>query len=180
MFTTLRNSRGIWVSLLATVVLAAGCATAGAQGKPADGEKTKPVDHYNVPKSKLAIEGYDPVAYFPEGGGKPKKGKKDFELLHDGVRYRFASQKNLDAFRKKPGKYMPAYGGWCAYAMADGEKVSVNPKAYRVTDGRLFLFYTSLFTDTRNPWKKKEAELAKNADGNWKKIAGEDPRKGVR
>lgn len=178
MFTMMRDSRGVWLSLLATLVFAAGCATAGTQGKASDDEKKKPVDHYNVPKSKLAIEGYDPVAYFPEGGKKPKKGKKEHELVLDGVKYRFVSKKNLEAFEKNPQKYMPAYGGWCAFAMADGEKVSVNPKAYRVTDGRLYLFYTSFFTDTRKSWKKNEAKLANDADGHWKKIAGEEPRKG--
>jgi len=134
----------------------------------------KVVDEYNLGKKKLAMKGYDPVSYFEEGGGKPRKGDKKIELVHAGVRYRFASEANREKFRKAPQKYEPAYGGWCAYAMASGDKVSVDPEAYRIRDGRLLLFYRKrgLFgtTDTRDPWKKDEAKLQGRADRNWKSI----------
>ena len=136
------------------------------------------VAHYNLDKSGLAIQGYDPVAYFPEGGGKPALGKKGLEYRYRGVTYRFASQANLDAFKKDPAKYEPAHGGWCSSAMADGgRKVEIDPKAYKLTNGRLFLFYTSLITDARSFWNKDEPKNTRDADGHWKKISGEDPRK---
>ncbi len=136
---------------------------------------------HNVPKKgMLAIEGYDPVAYFPEGGGKPTKGNEKFSLDHDGITYRFASQANLDRFRADPAKYEPAHGGWCSYAMgAKGEKVEVDPKSYVVSDGRLFLFYKSIFADTRSDWLKDKA-LEQKADTNWKKVSGESPHMGGR
>jgi len=57
---------------------------------------------------KLAIAGYDPISYFPEGGGKPQKGKKELTHVHEGVTYRFVSAKNRDLFHANAGKYEPA------------------------------------------------------------------------
>lgn len=132
---------------------------------------------YNLSKDNLAIEGYDPVAYFPEGGGKPAKGDAKFEHTHEGVKYRFTSQAHLDLFKADPDKYAPCHGGWCSYAMGnDGSKVEVDPKSYIVQDGRLFLFYTDFFTDTRKLFMKEQDKLTKSADANWKKTSGETPR----
>ena len=72
---------------------------------------------YNLDDESLAIEGYDPVSYFPEGGGKPREGKKTLEFRHENVRYRFANKANLAAFQADPEKYKPQHGGWCSYAM---------------------------------------------------------------
>jgi YHS domain-containing protein len=134
--------------------------------------------NYNLDKNHLAIEGYDPVAYFPEGGGKPLKGSDKFTHTHRGVTYRFANQANLDAFKKDPNKYEPTYGGWCASAMADGgRKVEIDPENFKVTNGRLFLFYKSLFQNALDYWKKDEKGHTKEADDWWKKVAKEEPRK---
>src|SRR5438105_4719456 len=74
----------------------------------------------------LAIEGYDPVAYFTLS--KAVKGSKDVALFHQGITYHFSSAANKEEFKKNPSKYEPQYGGWCAYAMgAKGEKVTVDP-----------------------------------------------------
>ncbi|MBL8802163.1 MAG: YHS domain protein [Planctomycetes bacterium] len=128
------------------------------------------VKHFNLDKSKLAIEGYDPVAYFPEGGGKPLKGSDKITVTHKGVVYRFATEENKALFLKTPDKFEPQYGGWCAYAMAQGEKVEIDPKSFKITDGKLFLFYKSFFNDTREKWVKEEAPLTKKADAGWKTI----------
>lgn len=147
-----------------------GSAPDAGQQAPAGPRNTT---EYNHPS--LAIEGYDPVAYFPEGGGKPLKGDKKFAHEHRGVTYHFASQANRDAFIANPAKYEPAYGGWCAYAMASGEKVEIDPKASRITNGRLLLFYRDFLTDTRKPWAKDEAALIAKADAAWAKRTGEQP-----
>jgi YHS domain-containing protein len=133
-------------------------------------EKRRDVSHFNLGKDGLALEGYDPVAYFEEGGGKPRKGSKEFELRHRGVLYRFSSAKHKRLFEARPARFEPAYGGWCAYAMAKGDKVEVDPKSFLVTDGELTLFYKGLFNDTRKKWLKQPAELKKKADAAWKKI----------
>ena len=134
------------------------------EGKRAD------LEHLNLGKSGLAISGYDPVSYFPEGGSKPRKGKAELSLTDRGVTWRFASKDNLERFKKEPAKYEPDYGGWCAFAMADGQKVEVDPKSYVIQGGRLMLFYKSFFNDTRKSWLKKPDELEGKANRAWSKI----------
>jgi len=117
----------------------------------------------------LAIQGYDPVAYFTSG--KAMEGKKDITFSQNGVTYRFVSAHNRDLFKATPEKYEPQYGGWCAYAMgAKGEKVEVDPETFKIVDGKLYLFYHKLFTNTLDSWNKDEAHLKTNADQSWTKI----------
>ena len=125
---------------------------------------------YNL-ESGLAIQGYDPVSYFTTG--KAVKGAKENAVSYNGALYYFSSVENKEAFKKSPAKYEPSYGGWCAYAMgAKGEKVSVDPKTFKVVDGHLNLFYNRLFNNTLEDWNKDEGNLKKKADINWAKIAG--------
>ena len=124
---------------------------------------------YNLSDSHLAIAGYDPVAYFTNG--KAVKGNKQNELTHDGVVYHFASAANKKVFEANPSKYEPQYGGWCAYAMgAKGEKVEVDPETFKITDGKLYLFYNTFFKNTLPLWNKDEQQLKTKADANWSKI----------
>jgi len=123
---------------------------------------------YNLDEGK-AIQGYDPVAYFTEG--KAVKGSKDLSVYHQGVTYYFSSVSNKEEFKKNPSKYEPEYGGWCAYAMgAKGEKVSVDPKTFKIVNGKLYLFYNRLFNNTLTDWNKDEPDLKRKADANWQKI----------
>jgi peroxiredoxin/YHS domain-containing protein len=132
---------------------------------------------YNLSKARLAIDGYDPVAYFPDGGGAPAKGKDELSFTFNGATYHFASPANLQTFKANPSKYEPSHGGWCSYAMGnDGTKVEVDPKSFVVSDGRLFLFYKDFFNDTRKSFLKDQAHLTASADANWKKLSGEEPR----
>ncbi|GAB5522665.1 MAG: YHS domain-containing (seleno)protein [Roseivirga sp.] len=125
------------------------------------------LEHYNL-KGGLAIQGYDPVAYFTEN--KAVEGKETIKHTANGVTYRFASEANKKLFTTDPKKYEPAYGGYCAYAMADGDKVRIDPETFKVKDGRLFLFYNFNFTNTLKKWNKDEANLYGKAEGAWKKI----------
>jgi YHS domain-containing protein len=139
----------------------------------AQGETEKPVrpvEHFNLGKNALALAGYDPVSYFAEGGGKPTKGRAEHELVHQGVRYRFAKAANLKLFEQSPAKFEPAYGGWCAYAMAEKQKVEVDPESFLIQDGRLMVFYKGWFNDTRAKFKKDPANLTRKADANWAEI----------
>ena len=148
---------------------------AGLMG-PLRAEETVPKrdeSHFNLAKDGLAIEGYDPVAYFKEGGGKATPGDPAITHSIDKTTYRFASEANRDLFKADPEKYEPAYGGWCAYAMgAKGEKVTVNPKAFIVSDGHLFLFYKTFLTDTRKPWNEEAEKLESAADSHWIEVVG--------
>jgi YHS domain-containing protein len=116
--------------------------------------------------NKIALIGYDAVSYFLED--KPLKGKKEIAITSEGVVYNFASEKNKTLFLKNPDKYKPQYGGWCAYAMGlDGSKVEVDPKTFKIFDGKLYLFYNKLFNNTLKTWNKDEKKLMKNANNFW-------------
>ena len=124
----------------------------------------------------LAVEGYDVVSYIESG--KAAKGKPEFQSAYRGVNYRFASDESRRRFAQNPEKYLPTYGGWCASAMGDkGTKVEIDPTNFKVKDGRLFLFYKSLFGDALRDWNKHEKEWEPAADLNWKKLTNEDPVK---
>jgi hypothetical protein len=117
----------------------------------------------------VALGGFDPVSYFPEGGGRPAKGFVQRDLKHEGVTYRFASDSNRDRFRANPEKYLPAYNGWCAWAMAElNAKVDVEPKAYEIYKGKLYVFYDHKDLNTRTMWLKDPAGMVSRADANWK------------
>jgi YHS domain-containing protein len=117
----------------------------------------------------VAISGYDPVAYF--ASNKAIKGSKENAVVYNGVTYYFSSAANKEAFKKDPAKYEPAYGGWCSYAMgAKGEKVEVDPKTFKIVNGKLNLFYNKFFNNTLTDWNKDEVNLKKKADANWEKI----------
>lgn len=140
-------------------------------------EPIRNIKEWDLSKKSLAIDGYDPVAYFPEGGAKPTKGKKSITLTYKGVDYRFATTANREAFKKNPSKYEPAFGGWCAWAMAKGTKTEINPKTYIIKDNRLYLFYNGLFGNTKDDWENENHEtLSNQADAQWKTISGESPR----
>lgn len=147
--------------LLISVIVLAGHTAAGQSA----GLRQK---QFNLEEG-LAIQGYDPVAYFTSG--KAMEGKSDITASHNGVTYRFASAHNRDLFNAAPEKYEPQYGGWCAYAMgAKGEKVEVDPETFKITDGKLYLFYHKFLTNTLDGWNKDEAHLKPNADQHWTKF----------
>lgn len=123
----------------------------------------------NISKSGLAIDGYDPAAYFI--AGKAVEGNKSFPASDGGITYYFSSAKNRDLFKADPAKYKPQYGGWCAYAMgASGEKVEVDPETFKILNGKLYLFYNKYFNNTLKTWNKDESSLKRKADANWTKI----------
>lgn len=124
---------------------------------------------FNLDKSGLAIDGYDPVTYFTMS--KAVEGKKDITLDYQGVVYRFATTADRDAFKANPAKYEPQYGGWCSYAMgANGEKVEIDPATFKIVDGKLYLFYNKFFNNTLKTWNKDEMQLKAKADKNWMKF----------
>jgi peroxiredoxin Q/BCP len=126
---------------------------------------------HGLSEDKLAIKGYDPVAYF---GGAPAKGDAKVTSTYKGVQYRFASAQSRAKFAADPDAYRPQYGGWCATAMADGEKVEINPKSYKITDGKLYLFYDGLLGNAKKDWDKKEKDLTPKADAAWATMLTKD------
>lgn len=165
--------------VLALALAPSAARASGASAAPALQEPQKRADlaHLNVDKTGLALAGYDPVAYFPEGGGKATKGSAQFVLTQGGVTWRFASEAHRDLFKASPKRFEPAYGGWCAWAMVEGKQVEIDPTSFLIEDGRLLVFYDSLFADTRKKWLAKGgATLRPKADAAWTKIVA--PPKG--
>lgn len=125
------------------------------------------VNHLNL-KDKVAIQGYDPVAYFDD---KALEGKKEISATHNAAIYYFISKGNRSVFLKNPEKYKPQYGGWCAYAMGlNGKKVSINPETYKIENGKLYLFYDAFFNNTLKDWNKDEERLKAKANENWENL----------
>jgi YHS domain-containing protein len=117
---------------------------------------------HNVDSSGLALKGYDPVAYFTEK--KPVRGKSEFTARHEGATYRFASAANRDAFAAEPGKYAPQYGGYCAFGVASGYKAPIEPDAWTVVEGKLYLNYSQ---SVRRQWSGDIPGYLRKADANW-------------
>ena len=115
--------------------------------------------------SSTAIKGYDTVAYFKSN--KAIKGSSSFTHKWNGASWNFSSKENLEAFKAAPEKYVPQYGGYCAYAMKDGKKVSIDPTAFDVRDGKLYLNYSK---GVQKKWKEQVADYVKKADAAWVKI----------
>ena len=138
-------------------------------GEPAESQR---VAHYNLDKSNLALQGYDPVSYFQDG---PIKGKPSINAAYHGVTYYFANEANKKSFESEPGKYEPAYGGWCATALLEGTKYKIDPKNYKIVDGHNLLFYKGFLGDALKDWNKKieqgqqEPDLVAKAATEWEK-----------
>ena len=94
-------------------------------------------DSVSVDADKVAIQGYDTVAYFT--AGKPVKGSPDFETEWQGARWRFATAEHRDMFSAKPESYAPRFGGYCVMGMAMGLSEKPNPEAWVIVDGKLYL-----------------------------------------
>ena len=120
----------------------------------------------NVQK-KYAAEGYDVVAYQSK---KTVKGDLKYVSNYKKVNYKFYNEQNLKTFKVNPEKYIPEYGGYCAYALGkDGSYVKINPKTYEIRNGKLYLFYNSFGVNTLESWTKEGAEgLRKSADKYWR------------
>ncbi|WP_299249839.1 YHS domain-containing (seleno)protein [uncultured Lacinutrix sp.] len=127
---------------------------------------------YNTKKGFVA-EGYDVVSYFDN---EAIEGHKDFTTTYDGAKYKFTSQTHLDTFTANPNKYVPQYGGYCAYAVAEyDKKVSIDPETFEIRDNKLYLFYNSWGNNTLESWLEKDVKgLIKKADKSWKTIGKED------
>tara|TARA_R110002012_G_scaffold180036_2_gene345899 strand:+ start:691 stop:1137 length:447 start_codon:yes stop_codon:yes gene_type:complete len=125
-------------------------------------------NHFNLDDGFIA-EGYDVVSYFKN---KAEEGKPEFMYTHKGAKLKFISQAHLDQFKANPESFMPQYGGYCAYAIGDnGKKVDINPEYFKIENGKLYLFYKTIFKNTLKCWNKEESKnLKSQADKNWAKI----------
>lgn len=117
--------------------------------------------------SKVAVGGYDPVAYFRVG--KPVKGEKRFRTSWKGVAWRFSSAENRDLFLASPEKFAPQYGGYCAWAVSQGYTASGDPLAWTVHGGKLYLNYS---LGVRDRWLGDVVGNIERGDRNWPGVLG--------
>ena len=126
----------------------------------------------NLDGDGIALQGYDPVSYH---NLSPEKGRKDLSVEYAGAVYLFTNPDNQKTFNNSPETYLPAFGGWCAWAMLDGEHVNVDPETFKIINGRAYLFYNSFFTNTLTKWntlavKETEQILADKAQSEWETL----------
>ncbi len=114
----------------------------------------------------VAIAGYDPVAYFAEM--KPVKGSKQHRAEYHGSVFLFSSPDNRNAFVAHPDKFVPQYGGFCAFGMAKGYKAAIDPVAFTVVGDKLYLNYNGT---VRALWVLDIPGYVKKADANWPEVS---------
>jgi YHS domain-containing protein len=110
----------------------------------------------------LAIRGYDPVAYFTQQ--KPVKGSQQFNYSWMGATWLFARAENRDKFAANPAQYAPQYGGYCSFAVSKGHTASIDPEAWRIVDGKLYLNYSK---GVQKSWAEDVPGNIQKADQNW-------------
>lgn len=116
----------------------------------------------NITSGGVAIEGYDPVAYFK--AGKPVKGSPKIIAAHEGATYRFSSEANRDAFVAGPTGFVPQFGGFCAWAVSQGYTAKIDPAAWKVVDGKLYLNYSK---SVQSRWAKDVPGNITKGNANW-------------
>ena len=123
--------------------------------------------------NRVALNGYDVVAYFTQD--QAIRGSKQHAVEHQGATYYFANQQDKDLFKANPEKYLPKYGGYCAFAVAMKEaKVQADPRTFKIYNGELYVFFNDFYEgapfNTKVPWNQNEATMQPKAEKNWAKI----------
>lgn len=116
-------------------------------------------------KNGVAIQGYDPVAYFESS--KAIEGKSEIKTEYQKATYYFSSEKNKTMFLKQPEKYVPQFGGYCAYGVSENHTSPTDPQAFTIVDDRLYLNYN---LKVKELWSKNREERIKKADETWKEL----------
>ena len=116
--------------------------------------------------SKPAITGYDPVSYFVSK--KAVRGSGFHTSDYNGQTYLFSSKENKEVFAKNPTKYLPQYGGWCAYGLSVGKKFYSDPTVFAIVKNKLYL---NLDKEIQKKWNKDQMNFINKGDKNWVKIA---------
>ena len=125
----------------------------------------------NIDNSNIALQGYSAVSYLDLG--LAQRGSKNFKSEHEKVVYYFTSAEQKTAFDKNPGKYMPQFGGYCAFGIYAGAKFRVDPNKFMVKDGTYYLFLNNVELDAQQLWlaENNHSKLKKVADNNWSKLS---------
>jgi YHS domain-containing protein len=125
----------------------------------------------NIDNSNIALQGYSPVSYLDLG--LAQLGNKAFKSEHNKVIYYFTSAEQKATFDKSPEKYLPQYGGYCAFGCYAGAKFRVDPNKFIVEDGKYYLYLNNVELDAKQLWlaENDHAKLKSVADTNWEKLS---------
>ena len=119
-------------------------------------------DLLNLDRSGVAIQGYDPVAFFTDN--QPVKGNPQFQSEYRGAKYYFTSAEHKAVFDKEPAKYEPQFGGYCAYGASHGSKAPIKIEAWQIVNGRLLMQYD---LDVKGRFNEDQQRNLRKADQNW-------------
>lgn len=125
----------------------------------------------NIDNSNIALQGYSPVSYLDLGIAQ--KGLKQYKSEYQKVVYYFTSADQKATFDKNPSKYMPQYGGFCAFGVYAGAKFRPDPNKFIVKDGKYFLYLYNLELDAQQLWlaENNHNKLVSVANTNWDKLS---------
>ncbi len=163
------NTKFFSLALIASmVVLAGGCSLLGI------GSLSSSTAAVSKSSNGLALDGYDPVAYFKDN--LPRAGKPEFTTDYNGAKWQFYTAENRDSFVQDPAKYAPQYGGYCAWAVGHNYTAKGDPQAWQIVDHKLYLNYNK---DVQAKWLEETPKYIADGDKNWQVLAGkaEEARK---
>jgi enamine deaminase RidA (YjgF/YER057c/UK114 family) len=118
---------------------------------------------------RLSISGYDPVAYFTDG--RPVQGSPEFEYVWRKLRWRFATEEHRALFVKDPEHYAPQYDGYCAMGTSNdaaAHKDTVDPEAWAIIDGKLYLAHNKYWIEK---WRENAEKHIQDANASWAAVA---------
>ena len=148
------------IKILAVLFVLLGSTSLYAQDKKAN----------NIDNSNIALQGYSPVSYLDLG--LAQRGNKAYKSTHEKIDYYFTSAEQKAKFDRNPSKYLPQYGGYCAFGTYAGAKFRVDPNKFIVKDGKYFLFLNNVELDAKGLWlnEKNHKKLVAKANQNWSKL----------
>ncbi|MBF7072119.1 hypothetical protein ISG33_01725 [Glaciecola sp. MH2013] len=158
MFASIKGSKLLTVAALLVAFTVTSCGLIPSQVQSS-------INEVNVDESRLAIKGYDPVAYFTMS--KPVLGSANHTATHLGATYQFSSAAHKALFEGNPEKYAPQYGGYCAFGVSKEYKFDIDPQAWAVVDNKLYL---NLNPKVQSRWLEQQDELIVEADSIWNTI----------
>ncbi|MEO1236238.1 MAG: YHS domain-containing (seleno)protein [Planctomycetota bacterium] len=157
---------------LASLAIGAVAALAVVAALPADavaGDKADKPANYTL---QLGLLGYSPVSYFTHNEARP--GSPLYRVTYNDVTYFLESDEQVQAFESDPERFVPAYGGWCAFGATKEKHFEINPEAFKIVNGQLHVFKANDQVNARDKWNAgNEAELIGKADAFWAKVHGE-------
>ena len=122
------------------------------------------VEMFSRDSERVAIQGYDVLSYLEK---RAEKGRKEFSLEHGGVHWYFSNADHREQFRRDPERFLPQYGGFCAYSVSRGYPATADPRAFALEGGKLYLFFDKA---VQTVWEQERSSRISAADRNWPRL----------